>query len=305
MSAPETPLNIASLLRSAADGELTAEQQQVLDAHLASHPQDQACVAFERSLREAVARSMQSEKTPADLADRIRSAIHDSATDVASQDDTPLVETIASSTRTYSFWSSAGRRLAIAAALILVVSGGWFAYSQVTVVTGENWRNEGNRFYLANFLGDQHMNCSDPQIAGRKFTVSEVDEIDGCCVRIIKKAPELEKLFDDGGKLIGLGKCGVPGPGKSVHMQVLMPVMQGNSGMMAPPSTVSLFIQQALDREGIDPETSYSLAEAKKEGYEVDVWKRDGLIYYLVCDSPEASEAARKALKVSTPNQSL
>ena len=176
--------NIASLLRAAADDELTPEQQVTLEAHFKANPHDQARVAFERSLRQAVSRSMQGQGAPADLAARVRAALDDSANAERAgahlQGDTvPLVETIAHITRDRSFWASLGGRLAMAAALLLMVSGVWITFAQLSSRPINNW-GDVNHIQLASFLSEQHTLCgSKPDYASRKFTVSEISGIFG------------------------------------------------------------------------------------------------------------------------------
>ena len=307
---PPNSINIASLVRLASDDELSPEQHVAFKAHFKANPRDQDHVAFERSLRQAVSRSMQGEGAPADLAARVRAALDESALAQSADNDrqeseVPLVETIAHATRDRSFWASLGGRLAVAAALLLVVSGVWYSFTQLSPRPINNW-SDVNRIQLASFLTEQHMMCgSDPDYADHKFSVSEVNGIDASCLRLIQQTPELEQLFEQGGKLVGIGKCGVPGPGKSVHMQVLLPLAVNSQTQIRGQTTVSLFIQQSLDRDGIDPETSYSLDQGTSQGYVVDVWQRDGLIYYLVCDTPEAAAVARRTLNVAAPNQNL
>jgi negative regulator of sigma E activity len=305
---PINPSNVGSLMRAAADNELTADQQKTLDLHLESHPEDESRVAFEQSLRQAVSRSMQSERAPAGLAATVQAALRSDAHDARDEadHDVPLVETIAHTTRQRSFWSSIGGRLAVAAAVLLTFTAGWYAFTQLNPTQTNTW-GAVNRVQLASFLSEQHVMCgNDPDFAAKKFTVTDVSEIQACFDRVIGKAPQLEQIFEQGGDLVGLGECGVPGPGKSVHMQVLLPIGDANDpGQIATQTTISLFIQQGLDRSGIDPGTPYTLEEGQDKGYAVDVWERDGLIYYLVCDTPEAAQAARNALKIAEPNQSL
>ena len=311
----ENPLGPASLLRAAADHELTPEQQRLLESHLEANPSDQAGIEFERALRSAVGRTMGRERAPAHLAERIALAIHadDSrgtrhdrkevlpVSDSSVEIEPPVVEIIASQTRQRSFWTTLGGRLAVAAALVLAVGGLWYASTNLAhQPTEERWSRSAN-VQLAGFLSDEHMRCDSPDYAAQKFIARDREGIDGCCLTILEQTPELEQLFESGATLIGLGPCRVPGPGRSVHMQILMPVDE--SGLIH--STVSLFMQQNVGQAGKVAGQSFDLQQAGDLGFVVDVWERAGLIYYLVCDSVQAAQATRRSLRVIAPNQSL
>ena len=311
----ESPLGSASLLRAAADGELTPEQERLLEAHLQANPAHQAGIEFERALRAAVGRTMGQERAPASLAERIARAVHadDSrgtrhdrkgvlpVSDSGVDTQPPVVETIANQTRQRSFWTTLGGRMAVAAALMLAVGGLWYLSTNLSQQpVEERWSRSAN-VQLAGFLSGEHMKCDDPDYAADKFTARDQEEITRCCLTILDQTPQLEHLFEGGATLIGLGPCKVPGPGRSVHMQILMPV--DASG--ATQSTVSLFMQQSIGQAGKVAGESFDLQEAKDQGFVVDVWEKDGLIYYLVCDTAQAAQAARRSLGVIAPNQSL
>ncbi len=310
-----SPLGPASLLRAAADHELTPEQERLLEAHLQANPADQAGIEFERALRTAVGRTMGHERAPADLAERIAHAIHadDSqetrhdrkgvlpVNDSGVETPPPVVEIIAARTRQRSFWTTLGGRLAVAAALVLAVGGLWYVSTNLGQQPPiESW-SPSAKVQLAGFLSDEHMRCDNPDYAAGKFTARDKDEIAGCCLTILDQAPELEQLFENGATLIGLGPCRVPGDGRSVHMQILMPVDE--SGLIQ--STVSLFMQQSIGQAGKVAGQTFDLQEARDLGFVVDVWEKGGLIYYLVCDSVQAAKAARRSLRVIAPNQTL
>ncbi|MCH7792760.1 MAG: hypothetical protein IID31_10845 [Planctomycetes bacterium] len=314
----ESPLGPASLLRAAADRELTPEQERLLEAHLQANPAHQAGIEFERALRSAVGRTMGQERAPAHLAERIAHAVHavhadDSrgtrhdrkgvlpVSDSGLETQPPVVEAIAHQTRQRSFWTTLGGRMAVAAALVLAVGGLWYVSTNLgQQPVEERWSRSAN-VQLAGFLSGEHMKCDDPDYAADKFTARDEEEITRCCLTILDQTPRLENLFEGGATLIGLGPCKVPGPGRSVHMQVLMPV--GASGAMQ--STVSLFMQQSVGQAGKVAGRSFALQEAGDQEFVVDVWEKDGLIYYLVCDTAQVAEAARRSLRVIAPNQSL
>lgn len=213
----------------------------------------------------------------------------------------PVVETIAHQTRQRSFWTTLGGRLAVAAAMVLAVGGLWYLSTNLGQQSSEERWSQSANVQLAGFLSREHMKCDDPDYAADKFTARDQEEITRCCLTILEQTPQLEQLFEGGATLIGLGRCRVPGPGRSVHMQILMPV--DASG--ATQSTVSLFMQQSVGRAGKVAGESFDLQEAEDQGFVVDVWEKDGLIYYLVCDTAQAAQAARRSLGVRAPNQSL
>ena len=113
--------DLPTLLRAAADGELTPAERARLDEHLGANEGDAARVAFERGLRSACGRAMGAQRCP----DALRASIERIAAE-SNPEYAAGVEARAEETRSASFWNSPklGRVLGAAAAVVLMIGVG-------------------------------------------------------------------------------------------------------------------------------------------------------------------------------------
>lgn len=293
--------DIAGLIRAGADGELTAEEQRALEAHLRANPTDGARVEFERELRSAVKRTMgASFRAPAGLRDRVAAAIAaDDPADDSGEAETRHVETIAERTRERSFWAGAGRRVLAAAAVIVLAFGAWYAVTQ-SAPQQSILRETDGRVIVASFLTREHRFCdADKDHAKRKLLCRDPNRLSENCNRWIGEPVSLASLFEgEGVGLIGMGPCSVPGQGRSVHLQMTVT----DNGR---PILVSIFIQEASAGRGVD-DGAYDLREAQ-DGSVITVWRDSatGLVFYLVSDEQAGVERTKDLLEVPSSTRSL
>jgi hypothetical protein len=159
-------------------------------------------------------------------------------------------------------------------------------------------------------------------------------------MEILDAAPDLDRLAASGLQYIGAARCAVPGRGSSVHLVLRLP-RQDAPGDARPADhsnskeLVSLFIQQDRGELVIEPDRTYSVtadgpdetgdpaktgsparndrianpttprqdsADATSSPQQILVWRRAGLIYFLVARTPTNINAAREALSIPEPS---
>lgn len=281
-------LPVAALLRCCADGELTDQQKAQLEAHLNAHPDDDMRVEFERQLRKACERSMAgSARCPEALRKRVMALAAASTDADADHSPAPVPVVLASATRNRSFWISSSRFMAVAAAVLLGLTlafqiGRW---SSVVPASPE----DGTQVVLATrateFVRREHSRCAklrDAEI-GNKFTATEAEGLSGAFQSVLGKNLTLEDLIShaDSVRFVDAGRCGVPG-GRSLHIR-LSTLAEGQE------HTASLFVQEDTGRLQLSEGKTYQFAEGEENGrLSVYVWRRAGLLYWLVCDRSDS-----------------
>ncbi|MFG0275682.1 MAG: anti-sigma factor family protein [Phycisphaerales bacterium] len=265
-------LSIGALLRLGADDELTAPERERLAAHLRAHPEDAARLDTERAIRARVGQTLErSPAAPADLRDRVASILRGDA------DEAPVIR------RTdRSFWRRSLAPLAIAASLLLVVSAS-IVIRQAAIRSGEpTWMDASFGAAVASFVEREHSRCVGlNDETNMKFVTNTLEGAHALMQDRLGTTARSLDLSGQGLELTGAGACHVPGEGKSVHL--LYRPTDGRDG------AVSLFVQAgAPGFQGVD-ESCICLSELA-EGEEVLVWRRDGLVFYLVC--PESDGPA-------------
>lgn len=284
-------LSVAALLRCAADGELTTEQEAQLCAHLDESPGCTQRIEFEQRLRAACCDCFSGEQTcPDELRSSIESMLGSEQTAAHhAEPERTQPERLAPITRNPSFWNggAVARGLAMAAVLVLAVTLA-FQVGQRTGMIGQN----GSQVLLAaratEFVELEHHRCqllTDPTVAA-KFTATSPEELPQAFETVMGRTVTLEDVIAhaDSIQFIDAGKCGVPGAGKSLHIR-MSTLDEGT------PRTASLFVQQ--DRGGLQLEEGRSYHLAGGDGMDkpcVFVWKNDGMLFWLVCDRSDASQ---------------
>jgi len=278
-------LSIGALLRLAADDELTADEADRLERHLREHPEDRARIDSERGLRAHVARfGARAPAASSDLRERIAGILAGEAEEA----DAPVIR------RTdRSFWQRSLAPLAIAASLLLVVSAS-LVIRQAAVTTGGGWMNEVFGAEVAGFVDREHDRCVELDDATNlKFVTSTLEGASELMVERLGSAPAMIDLSVRGLTLAGAGGCHVPGDGRSVHL-LYRPTSEAGT-------PVSLFVQREVSGfEGADS-NSLCIQRPRDERDEVLVWRRDGLIYYLVC--PPGRDARELLTTLGAPTE--
>jgi len=283
---------MAALLRLAADGELTPEERRRVDAHLSQHPEDRARVAFEQSLRDRVA-TLMSRDVPdaAPLRESIVAAMRQesetpAAPVQAARSDDDATRVIRRTDR--SFWRRSLTPIAIAAGILLAATATIIVRQAMVQTAAPTWLDRAQGAEVARFVEDEHLRCAalDDQ-TNTKFTAHTMTEAQQLIADRLGGSSMPLDLSSMGMTLAGAGGCTVPGGGESVHI-----LYRPQSPDARP---VSLFVQvDTTDFQGEDDECLCLNDYA--DDHEVLLWRRDGLIFYLVCPRGEAADRVLNTL---------
>jgi hypothetical protein len=288
-------LSRGALLRAAADGELSDAQRAELERTLTEA--ESGAIETEAALRQAVGRAMAGPSAPQGLRDRIVVAAESGGAELAVHADDPdeIPAPIPMAP-----WM---RPLAVAAALLLVIAGGFmFMRDEGGAGGGPGAGGDGaggqqagiQLVELRQFISREHTRCQrDPSRAARKFARAELSEIPERFRPLMGADVSIEEIVKAGLTLRGVGECHVPGPGSSIHLLL-------GADLPQCAATLSLFVQQdPRNRLELEEGVSYELTPqdpgAGATGVSVVAWRRDGLTYYLVAD-PDACSRIREAM---------
>lgn len=268
---------IAALLRMAADGELSAEQEARLRAHLAAHPGDAERVEFERRLRAACARACTPETdAPPALRDKVLACCRQGANGLAVH------------TRTEGFW--AGRmlvRFGAVAALIALVA-------VVAFQTGRFGRPAGGPGsvatieQVARFARAEHGRCIGlPDADDAKFTIETLDQLGAEFAALAGRDISLGAIAaaeSQGLHFVDAGRCHLPGGGTAMHIRFR------TDGPGAGLVSVWAQVDGTLDLEE-------GLTYKAGEGCDcVRLWRVGEVRYVMVCSDDQEQPVAEKAL---------
>ncbi len=248
----------AELIRCAADGELTADQESALRALLASRPEVAKAIEFERTLRTRVGEVMSRDgNAPAEVRAKVAQ--------VLGRND--VVATIGAG-RPRRRWVV---RLAAAAVLVLAVS----------MIFIQPWRSRNidladrvSRVSLLAHVEREHIRCSE--LGGHfksKMSVDELAPAEGFVEGYLHASIDSLDLSRVGYRFVAIGECSVPGGGRAVHG-----LYQAESDS----APLSLFVQQDTGSLQIDAGKCYVLAAPRPQDSPLAVWRDGSLIYYLV-----------------------
>lgn len=199
------------------------------------------------------------------------------------------------------------RGLAVAAALLLLVAGGFMflrgdggfgAGGHGDVGIGGSVAGSGDvqtagiqLVELRQFVSKEHSRCdTDPARVG-KFTKTELTEVPERYRSIMGAEVSIEEILRANLRLRGVGECHVPGPGRSIHLLL-------GADLPESEATLSLFVQQDPEnRLGLEPGSSYEIAPRDPAAASISIvaWRRDGLTYFLVTDA-DACGSIREAM---------
>ena len=264
----------ASLLRAAADGELPAEAEAALRASAGDGRVDRVA-SFERALRGRVGAAMSESSAPVGLRDRLRAAMEPERVITGEEPEGVIAR------RERSFWSGGGPLIGLAAAVALaavvwvLAPGGRTAGSPI----------DGMLAQAAVGLAAEHSEClTDPSHFAIRGEQAGADP-GAYITERIGDLPVNLRLGDEGFRLSGLGACPLPTGGRSVHL-----LYEPEDSGLEP---VSLFVQNAATAETTLREDAVYTSGQGGPPY-VRVWRRGGVVYYLVTECPVTCSTAEQ-----------
>lgn len=303
---PIPPVGGAEAIRAAADGERPP----------AAAPDDQTNlrIAFERDLREAVGRVMGDARAPAELRGRVMHALaaEDSAPEarglrLVRAEDHPEIYKPAPTLR-LQWWLAAAAAVALMAALV------WFAplkpsagpsNHQATTVAGI-----GTTFVqVAGYVTSEHGRCEGlGSWFEKKMTARTETEAAKAAIELLPRVPSVLELRSDalakaGYHFAGLGKCAVPGKGRSAHL-----LYKPDPAIAPDAPVVSLFVKEDLGDMELPMNCCLTNKPCNPDELAacrciVTAWRKDGLIYLLV--APPVSPEIRRAFDAPEQERSI
>jgi hypothetical protein len=284
---PPEPLDHASLIRAAADGELSNDDRQAFDSLCASDATTQNRVAFERALRSSTSRVM---AEPTRAPQSVRAAVENIF-------DEELAAARSFQTRHRSFWSGRTAWASIAAAILLVAA--------VSIVTNLPFGGSlprlgppfASRFVNAStFVVSEHDRCSMfDDYFENKFTVRDQNDASSQAVDLLGASPVSLSLDQTGYEFAGSGKCAVPGGGVSMHV-LYKPTAPDRPAM-------SVFLQKVTRPCPLEDGVRYRLRT--DSGDPVLVWCDGDLIYYIFCPDTAVEQVAAQMLNAPDFEQDI
>lgn len=310
------PLSLAALIRAAADGELSPADRERFEALRRQDPSIDRRVAFEVALKQRVGRAA-AEHPSAKAPDSLRASILDSFRNephaLPTRHDT-LADRAAAHHHLRDHRS--GRRMGlfygVAASVALVAAVLGYVSLQRPASSGpgqlaigvQNASTAGpipagRVMHFVSFTNDQHDMCAGfGEAFDSKMTARTHAEAQAAAVELLKKIPSVlelgsKPLMQAGYTFAGLGRCSVPGSGRSAHL-----MYKPDPTIRPDGPVVSLFVQEDMGDLPLELDTTYTTKGCKTSSLEsctciVRVWRRDGLVYYLVAPANLCDEACR------------
>lgn len=304
------PLGV--MLRAAADGELPEKLNDRLRSSSEACESSDARIAFERNLRSACARVLQpdTEEAPAASAE-----LHATIGRIASAARAATNTAVHPATKREA--SAAGRRRAARRL-------GWIALTAITLVVGVAvgmklaapaptflTSPERARIALTGFLESEHRRCTlNERALKNKMTEYTLSEVPTKFAGLLGAELSVASVQRAGYQFLGCGRCAVPGRGESVHLifrdssRPALTSEQRAALKNGDDAQLSLFIQSDTDELPIDANTTYRLETGLGEPL-VLIWRRDGLVYYLVTETEAAQDRAIESLDLEHASEVL
>ena len=289
--------DVVARLRAMADGELGDSDRRALEQELRSSGEGarvEGSAQFERGLREAVGRVMRAEapRAPSALRERVVLSLLDAPSHEFDSEEPLQIPT--KLTASWGWLAAAAIALTVGAGLLIRGGVGMNAPQGPGAVGTQSASiiNSEDAAYLVSFIKGQHDSCA---MFGEKFAKKMVarteDEAKKAAIELLSAVPHAleigaERLAAAGYEFTGLGRCHVPGEGRSAHL-IYRSKIEG-----AP--SISLFIQEDTGALILQVDRYYTSEHAEKDGTTLSVWKKDGMIYYLFTPDLEHAAQARQ-----------
>ncbi|MBI5362444.1 MAG: hypothetical protein HZA53_04640 [Planctomycetes bacterium] len=274
---PPDPLERTRLLRAAADGELTPAERRDYEIHLARHPEDARVVEFEQQLRSRLGTALTVGEKPPELEDRVR-RIADASRPGRARRFVPYL---------------------VAAGILAVAAVGLLLALRRNV---DDFGFQG-RGKLVDFLGAHAKECPITiQRTIEEFNVHRLGEAVTDIEARLGSAPVLGDLDSVGLSFRGMGLCGIPGHGVSLHLQFM-----GQQGSRLEGTMLSVYVQGDDGRMPLVDGVTYRLQPKTEElaSVQMYVWRRAGIDYFVVTPHVEAGLAVLASAGVAPPTQML
>jgi len=289
---PRDPMNIATLLRAAADGELSDCQCKELDAYLAEHPEAKSQIEFEKALKNCCSRAMTKPPCPDSLRNKVASIVAHSANQIvaeAQQEQDAFAQRIEDTgeyTRSQSFWA---RRsvIGIAAALLMMVAGTLIwqstSFSSGPIPNGLNIQQASYYNRVSDFVVREHNRCCDDKAAKSKLVEHDINQATQYFSNEFGAQVVVPDMEQSVGEIVfyGSGDCSVPSTSRSGHLR--FDAISPDGEYIA----LSLFISPDPGLLPLSNEVTFRLDSkaCKDSGASLFAWVQDGVQYLLVSEA--------------------
>lgn len=195
-----------------------------------------------------------------------------------------------------SFWTAKRKRFWARAGAFIVGSAGLVATVAYVASRPSIEERAATRGELAAFLSDEHKAAfREGTNVGQKFPVKDAAGVAGSMREWVGERVSFEGLFPGPGvEFMGAGKSAVPGTGKSAHVRVRV----GGAG-------ASVFVKEYRKLPELDDGAAYTLpGRGLGEGAPpITVWRRGGVVCYLVAGDAGAMRALSEGMKAPEPKK--
>lgn len=303
------PMNIAALLRAAADGELTDCQCEELDAYMAQCPDTKSCaesqIAFEKAMKNCCGRAMTKPSCP----DALRAKIVAIAANAPQEEEAFAqgIEATSDYTKSQSFWSRSPI-MGVAAAMLILVAGAliWQSASFSSNFAPNNLTIQQASYYnrVSEFAVNEHIRCCDDEIAQAKLIQHDIDLTTAYFSDAFEQQVTIPDMAINSGQVefFGGGDCAVPSTPRSGHLRFDAITPDGER------IALSLFISPNPGLLPFDEGVTYRInsKSCEEAGTRLFAWIADGIQYLLVSEaSDEMCAKVRKMMKAPTTMKSL
>jgi len=202
------------------------------------------------------------------------------------------------------FWSGRRKKFWTIGVILMLLTAGGVAAAYLIVVKKEsaNLPRPAAKGELSAYLSDEFKAANrEGTRLEKKFPVTDPAQFAESMQSWVGPKVTWEEFFPGGGvKMLGAGAAAVPGPepAKSAHIQLAPEPDKTNLGM-------SIFIQRYTGFPALDDREAYSLPGRNlgQGAPPITVWRRGGLICYLVSNSKDGIEVLRQALGAPEPKK--
>ena len=296
------PMNIAALLRAAADGELNDAQRKELDAYLEKHPEAQSQIEFEQAIKSSCARAMSGPTCPDALRAKVLAIAAESASDA--QGYANRIQASNAHTRSPSFWSRFGSRspMMSAAAALLIVAAGTLIWQSASFTS--NYANDAPEgltvqqasYYgrVSDFVVREHTRCCDDKAAQAKLIKRDIDEATQYFSTEFGHdivVPDMDKVSGEV-EFFGGGDCDVPSTPRSGHLRFDALGQDGDR------ISLSLFVSPDPGLLPMEEGLIYALDSqaCAAAGTRLFAWISNGIQYLFVSEADDEMCAKIRAL---------
>ncbi len=301
------PINIAALLRAAADGELTDCQCKELEAHCAQCDDAQCQIEFEKALRRCCGRVMGEPCCPDALRAKITAMARQDDQDNQHDDYARRIAQSNRRTRSQRFWVRSPI-MSAAAALLILAAGTlvWQSSSLSNRNTPAHFTPTQASYFnrVSDFAVREHTRCCDDSIAQAKLVKVDINEAIDYFSQAFGTQVSVPDMDQVAGQVefFGGGDCHVPSTARSGHLRFDVTSPEGKR------ISLSLFVSPDPGLLPMEEGLIYALeSEAcSAAGTRLFAWVRDGVQYLFVSEaSDEMCAKVRGLVRAPTTFGSL